>query len=358
MGIKKIFLTILVLALLFNCAYSKEISLDEKIGQMILIGFDGTSAASIENSGLSKQIRDGRIGGIMALGKNIVNHEQFKHMIQKVKAIKTKYPLLIAVDQEGGKVARFSESKGFDVFPSAKNIATSKTTKEAAMIYAKMAKMINENEVNLNFGPVVDLNINPLSPAIGKMERSYGKKPETVIKYAQTFVDAHRENRILTCLKHFPGHGSASFDSHKGFTDISDTWSKTELIPYEDFIRTNDVDMIMSSHVFDSNVDDQYPASLSKMWIQGILRDNLGYDGVVITDDLQMGAIAKSFSMEEAIIAAINSGTDILLFSGYEKSTPSTIVASVKRAVKEGSISRDRIEESFDRIQILKKKIP
>ena len=186
----------------------------------------------------------------------------------------------------------------------------------------KMAQWLYATGINNNLAPVVDLDINPLSPAIGYYERSFSMDPVVVIDHAQWFISEFSNYNIITTLKHFPGHGSAEEDSHLGFTDITDTWTDKELLPYRHLIVNDYDDIIMVGHLYNAHIDSVYPASLSFKTIQGLLRDSLGFNGVVVSDEMLMGAITNNYSFDEAIELAINAGTDMLLYryntrSGY-----------------------------------------
>ena len=189
--------------------------------------------------------------------------------------------------------------------------------------------------------------------------RSFGKDPILVAKYASSFIDAMHKNGVLTSLKHFPGHGSSVGDTHKGFVDVSTLWKNTELKPYQ--LLKDKADSIMVAHVFNKRIDATYPATLSHATITGLLRKKIGYKGVVITDDLQMGAIAQKYSLKNTLQLAINAGNDILLIGNQMnvKSTKSTkvLVDTIQSLIKEGKIKTSQIEKSYKRIQILKKKL-
>lgn len=326
-----------------------QVTLEEKIGQMIMIGFEGTNF-SRKKSDLLKQIESGKIGGVLILSRNIVDRRQIIHLVKQIRDVKTKYPLLNAIDQEGGMIGRLNSSNGFRDFSSSKEIAKTKSPQEAFILYVKMAKMLKSMGINLNLAPVVDLDY-PDSSIISKKERSFSVNPDVVIKYSKEFISAHRKEGLLTAIKHYPGHGSAKGDTHLGFSDVTSVWSEIELAPYQELIKAGLVDMVMTAHIYNSKVDAEYPASLSETYINHKLRKELGFKGVVITDDLKMGAV-KSYNLEELVVKAINAGNDILLFSLED---PVSIKDVILKAVKEGKIEENRIDESFQRIIKLKK---
>jgi len=220
-----------------------------------------------------------------------------------------------------------------------------------------MARQIAETGLNLNLGPVVDVNINRASPAIGQLNRSFSRDPGKVYTYASLFIDAHHQAGVLTALKHYPGHGSSREDTHNDLTDITYTWRSSEQVPFRRLIDSTRADIIMAGHLFDRNIDPNHPASLSKNHIQNTLRKELGFHGVVLTDDLQMGAIIKRYTLEDMIIAAIQAGCDILQFSdpqSLDPDLPSRFSDIVLAAIEDGRLSVDRIHESYARIAHLK----
>ena len=284
--------------------------------------------------------------------KNISSSAQLQTLTSKLKAYSNK-PLIISVDQEGGKVARLKPAYGFAKIPSAMEV--SKLSKdEAKDIYTKQSKMLSSAGINTNFAPVVDLSVNEKNKVIYKLERSFGSSSKNVSNYAKILMDTQQAEGVKSVLKHFPGHGSSLSDSHKGFVDVSNTWSKKELEPYQTLIDSNDVEMIMTAHVFNSKLDKNYPATLSYNVNTKLLRDEMNYNGVVISDDLQMKAISKHYTLEQSVTLAINSGVDILLFGNQlAHNDVNEIVDVIFTQVKNGSISYERIEESNKRIELL-----
>jgi beta-N-acetylhexosaminidase len=337
-----------------------RIQLEHEIGQMLMVGIRGTQLDMELMAQTQQQVSDGEIGGIIFFKHNIKNKSQLKNFINEIQNLSPTLPLFMAVDEEGGKVRRLRKSQGFNEFPSAAYVGNNLSLEEAREIYLGMADQIHTAGLNLNLGPVVDVNTNPSSPAIGKLKRSFSSDPETVYNYSKAFVDAHHEASVLTTLKHYPGHGSSREDTHNDLTDITHSWNDQEQIPFKRLIESSSVDMIMAGHLFNHDLDAKYPASLSYAHIQKNLRDKLGFQGVVITDDLQMGAIIKRFSLDEIIIAAVNSGSDILQFSDpldLDDDLPAHIREVILQAIAEGEIDADRIHESYERISSLKDKL-
>jgi len=263
------------------------------------------------------------------------------------------------VDQEGGKVQRLKSKYGFyGKFPKASD-AIKMPREKMLDIYTSMAKELKSVGINYDLAPVVDLDINPNNYVIHKLGRSFGKSPSVVSMYASEFISAMHRYGVLTSLKHFPGHGSSLGDTHKGFVDVTNLWSEVELEPYKKL--KDRADTVMVAHVFNRHLDSKYPATLSANVVNGLLRDKIGFDGVVITDDLQMGAIKSKYSLSKTISLAINAGDDILLFGNQltPKKTVSikTLIAVTKKLIKDGKIQKSTIDKSYDRIQKLKAKL-
>ncbi|MBU1176546.1 MAG: glycoside hydrolase family 3 protein [Alphaproteobacteria bacterium] len=340
-------------------AQSADAVLDDMAGQMILVGFAGDSVA--DTRALADMIGEGRLGGIMYLKPNVADLDTVKRMNAAFVAARPDLPPFIALDQEGGSVERLTKAVGFAEIPSAGEVARNTDALGAEAIYLRMARSLKSYGFNLNFGPVVDLALNPDNPVIAKYGRAFGADPDDVVRYAEAFVGAHRQAGILTALKHFPGHGSSAADSHEGFVDITGTLEAKELDPFRRMISRGEADMVMVAHLYHAKfgVDpvSQQPASLNPSWIEGTLRDQLGFDGVVITDDLEMGAIRKRFTLEQSVLAAVRAGVDILLFSntadprlGLADEVRGILVAEAER----DPAFRDRIVESHARIVALK----
>jgi len=295
-----------------------EVSLEQKIGQMLMIGFHGTSAPI--SSQICKDIKKYHVGAVILFDynpvdktkpKNIATKIQLKKLTTQLQACASDGKLLIAVDQEGGRVQRLKSKYGFyGKFPKASDVIKMDQT-QIKNTYIKMSKELKSVGINYDLAPVVDLDINMKNHVIHGLGRSFGKDPKIVAKYASTFIDAMHSHGVLTSLKHFPGHGSSVGDTHKGFVDVTNLWKEVELEPYK--LLNKKADTVMVAHVFNKKLDAIYPASLSYKTITKMLRWKLGYHGVVITDDLQMGAISKKYGLKNTLKLAINAGDDILL---------------------------------------------
>ena len=229
--------------------------------------------------------------------------------------------IIIAVDQEGGKVQRLSAKNGFQDFKSAYEVAQM-SLEEAYLHYVQMAQILHAHGINLNFGPCVDFH-DEHCPVIGKYLRSYGETSTKITSYARAFIEAHQQYNIATCLKHFPGHGFSRQDSHKGLVDITDfAKPDIELGPY--LALADQVEYIMTAHVVNRNIDPLLPATLSDKYINPILRHEINFKGKIVTDDIVMGAILDNFSLEEACLRAIKAGADHIILSFHPLAMGST----------------------------------
>lgn len=337
-------------------------SLEAMIGQMLVFGFHGARPDQEGPRTIARQLASGKIGGVMFLDANLATPEGARRLVDFLREAgeKAPRPPFFLLDQEGGEVQRLGPPAGVKAWPSARSLAAG-PLKTARQQYAEMAAVLDEWGFNVNLGPVVDLHLNPANPIIGAKGRSFSADPEQVIAYARAFIEAHRERGLLTALKHFPGHGSSRTDSHLGFTDISGTWRETELAPYRALIREGYADMVMVGHLhLDRFEEEGTPASLSQRVVEGLLREELGYNGVVISDDMEMGAIAGRYPADEAAIRAIRAGVDLLIVSNTvtaDPGLPETYIAAIAEAARDDPDLRARIEQSWRRILALKQRL-
>lgn len=338
-------------------------TLAEMAGQMILVGFQGSSFADPAIKALRKQVADGRIGGVMYLKHNISTLDGVVAINSGLNGAGAALPPFIAIDQEGGSIERLTRDVGFREIQSAADIGRGQTPESARRIYTSMARDLAELGFNLNLGPVADLNVNPNNPIIARYGRSFGRDAGVVAQFSAAFILAHHRAGVMTALKHFPGHGSSSTDSHKGFVDVSDSWQAEELEPYRTLVQTGGVDMVMVGHLFHEKFlgegQEQLPASLSPVWITGVLRQQLGHNGVVISDDMEMSAIRTHYGFKDAILRAVRAGTDILLFSNtanYRIGLPDEVLSILVTEARADPAFKQLIEASYARILALKQK--
>ncbi len=318
--------------------------IDDRLSSLFIIGFEGKEVPPK----LCDYLTHHPLGGVILFSKNISSPKQLQSLTADLRSC-AKYPLLIGVDDEGGLVQRLSRKNGFDSFPKPSEVAKGSIS-EAGKIYKKMAKMLHTNGINLNFAPSVDLAINPHNKIIVGYGRSFGADPKKVIAYANIFVQRMQEEGVIPVLKHFPGHGSSRGDSHKGFVDVSQSWKREELEP---FLKI-EAPMIMSAHLYNRRLDRKNIATLSKPTLD-LLRKG-GFEGVIVSDDMQMGAIIKHYPLKDALAKALMSGVDILLV-GNQLSHPLSIqqlVAMMRKAYQDGEISIERIKAANAKIEKMK----
>lgn len=338
-------------------------NLNHKIGQMLMVGFRG---AEIEQDHfIVRDIRQYHLGGVILFdydvltrqsGRNISSPTQLKDLIASLQRAAPR-PLLVAVDQEGGQVARLKPERGFAASCSHSALGRLDDLPRTYTEGAAIAAQLNRVGINVNFAPVVDLCSNPDNPVIARLERCFSDQADKVVHHAQEFVRAHNAHGVTAVIKHFPGHGSSQDDSHLGFVDVSDSWTRAELQPYARLIGEGQVAAVMTAHVFNATLDPEHPATLSRSTITGLLRGHLGFDGVVLSDDLQMKAITEYYGLKEAVRLAINAGVDVLLFGNnleYDPDIVPKVVGIIRELVAAGEISEQQIDESWRRILRLK----
>ncbi|MFT3951053.1 MAG: glycoside hydrolase family 3 protein [Oscillospiraceae bacterium] len=343
-------------------------TLEEKVGQLFIVRpesvdttlspdqtHDATLYGDTELTGkMKKTMGDYPIGGIALFGKNIASPSQLTKLIGDFQAA-SGTPLFVAVDEEGGSVSRIANSSGFDVtqFPSMQEIGATGDTNKARNVGAVIGAYLKDYGFNLDFAPVSDVNTNPDNIVIGK--RAFGSDPSRVAEMVSAEIGGLHDSGVMSCVKHFPGHGDTKGDTHQGFVSIAKTWDqlkKCELIPFEKAIASQ-TDLVMVAHITASNISaDGLPASLSHTLVTEKLRGELGFNGVVITDAMEMGAISKTYSAADGAIKAIEAGVDIVLM-------PQDFMQAfdgVYNAVLDGTLSESRIDESVLRILNLKEK--
>ena len=340
-------------------------SLSIKVGQMLMIGFRGLTVADAPE--IAADIERRRIGGVVLFDydvpsrsttRNISNPAQLSRLtceLQKLSHI----PLLIAIDQEGGRVNRLKAARGFPASVSAAYLGRLNNPDSTRAAAFQSARTLKAMHIGMNLAPVADINSNPDNPVIGKVERSFSADPSVVTRNIRLTCDAYRDEGIIPTLKHFPGHGSSTTDTHLDFTDITASWSERELEPYRAMIASGYRDAIMTAHVFNGNLDPLYPATLSKSTLDGLLRVQLGFTGVIVSDDMQMNAIADHYGLETAIQLAIEAGVDILLFgnnTAYDPAIASKATAIIKSLLTRKVITPERLDRSYRRIMELKQR--
>ena len=349
---KRVFLTLIITSTISIAQVSNK-----EIANMFIVGFYAKN-----NKEIKSDICNKGLGGVILFQKSPVKRGAYKNFYDAASLKQLTNYLkkcgakpLIAVDQEGGVVQRVKVKYRY---PSAAKVATL-GLKRADNIYTNMAYELKSLGVNLNLAPVADLALNPKNRVIVKWGRSYGSDVKSVVNYNRVFINAMHKYNIATSLKHFPGHGSSLGDTHKGFVDVTKLWQKVELEPYK-YLK-NLSDTVMVAHIFNRRLDSKYPASLSKKIVNGILRKEIGFSKVVISDDMQMGAIKKYYGLKQSIKLAINAGVDILLFANQVHPnrvvTIDKLIAITRELLNEGKISESSIKDANIRINNLKNRL-
>ena len=352
-----------------------EYTLEENIGMMLLVGFRGTELDYNKNIEIISALRDYHVGSVILFdydvptgtrGRNIKDAEQLRMLCKQLRSFATVDNLLIGIDQEGGYVSRLSTKYGFPKIPSAQKCAAKGA--DTVRYYADLTgQMLQEIGINLDFAPVADVNVNPRCPVIGGIERSFSSDPAVVRRCCLIWANELLNHNVISCFKHFPGHGSATGDTHKGLVDVTDTWQRCELDPYrmtkensyythgDPVLEYTIPGMVMTAHVVNRKLDpSELPASLSPK-ITSYLRDTLGYDGIIVTDDLAMGAIVQQYSFEKAVRMAVLAGADLLCLSNnggtYDVNMVPRAVKVIKQMVADGEVTEERIRQSADRVR-------
>lgn len=365
---------------LVSCGGGNEpppLTLAQKVGQMVMMGVDGTT---VDDPGVREalaQVRAGQLGGVILYRYNITGPAQVTALNAALaQANPLPWPLLLALDQEGGLVQRLTAAKGFADTPSHEEVAATQTPEQARQSYTSMARMVADVGFNFNFGPVVDLRGDPadpehkaVSPVIGQLKRSFSDDPARVVSYASQFILAHRDAGVLTSLKHYPGHGLATGDTHLGLVDVTATAQPVEQWPFQQLVRQGLADAVMTAHLVNRNIDPLWPVTLSQAYIGPQLRSRDGFDGVVVADDLHMGAIQQQHSPREAVVRAILAGNDLLIFSNNPaaaKNVPDFkprydmgryVADLAMEAIARGELSPAHIDAAWQRLVLLRSRL-
>jgi len=340
-----------------------SLSLKTMIGQMIFTGIGNISYLP-DDADILLEIKKGIVGGLILFEKNINEQSPGKQLRRTIKLLQSnsEIPLFIAIDEEGGKVNRLKSKYGFPETVEAAYLGKLDNLDSTFEYAFQTAQLLDSLGFNVNFAPVVDVAINPDNPVIAMVGRSFSADPKEVTLHAKMVIEAHRKNGVLTVLKHFPGHGSSHSDTHLGIADVTDYWQFSELLPYKILLDSGLVDAIMTAHIVNAHLDpDQFPATLSPIIINNILRSFLNYDGVVFSDDMQMQAISEQYGFEQSIKMAIDAGVDVLMFANNvpdnKLRTATQIHQIIMDLVNSGVITRERINVSYKRIMKLKTKL-
>jgi beta-N-acetylhexosaminidase len=316
---------------------------------MLLVGYRGATLGA--SSDMARAVRDDGIGGVILFDRNIRSPKQLLALTSALRDAAGDRTLLIAVDQEGGAVARLDPANGFPQTPSEAELGAG-TASNARRVGAATGSTLRQVGVNLNLAPVVDVNVNPANPSIGALGRSFSADADVVIEMASNVIVGLHGAGVMATLKHFPGLGSATGDTDHEFVDVSATWTRTELRPFSQLVADDLPDAVMVANAVNGQLDPDNPSTLSAPTV-AVLREQLGWDGVVVTDDLQAGALRDGYDRADIVRLAVGAGNDLLLFANtqlYEANIASTTIDAIVRLVEDGTVSESQIDASVARI--------
>lgn len=349
------------------------LTLRHKIAQMLIMGFKGDKVA--QQGMVGSWLKKDGLGGVILFdkdlasgkhGNNLRTTKQIKTLTQKLYQYAdegplggSQNPLLIAIDYEGGAVDRLAHVPNCPkTIPAYQQAMLSREAFVNEV--TTMAHTLKSLGFNLNFAPVIDLNLNEKTGVIGALNRSFSADPKVVVQAARLFVDVFNKQGIVCTYKHFPGHGSALEDTHLYPVDVTDTFQPIELEPYNVLLQQkNDLAMVMTAHVMNRQLDESgLPATLSTSMLSHLLRQQIGFDGVIVSDDLQMRAVSEQYSLNELLTLTINAGADMLIFGNqWGAITAPEVIDAIEQLIYQGKIPIKKIEQSFDRISQLKKRV-
>jgi beta-N-acetylhexosaminidase len=337
---------------------------EPRLGELLLVGFHGTGVE--DNADVERLLCRVRVGGVVLFARNIVDAEQVgrltRALTERARAC-TGRALLIAVDAEGGRVMRLGPGAGYAATLSHQDLGDANDLAQTELEARRIGTMLREAGINWNLAPVVDVGYNPANPVIVGVGRSFGADPAQVTAQARAYITGMRAAGLLTALKHFPGHGSSVADSHHGFVDVTHTANpEVELAPYRMLLAEDAVDSVMTAHVFNRTLDRRYPATLSTATISGLLRRDLGWRGVVVSDDMRMGAIEQYYGLAEAAVRAVRAGVDVVLIADDRlpggQAASDLALDALRKAVRRGKLRVERVAESLARIEGLRARLP
>ena len=317
------------------------------LGQLFITGFNGLELSEETSSFLSQA----NIGGVILFTANYESAAQVAELANQVQECRTELPLWVSVDYEGGKVQRFK--KPFTKIPDAATLAATDSPKLAFELSELIARELKAVGINVNFAPVADINTNSKNPVIGS--RSYGNNEEIVSKMVSAMVRGHCTQGVQPCVKHFPGHGDTATDSHYSLPKINvplETLLEREVKPFVKAIKSR-CSMVMTGHILNPHIDPEFPATLSVKTLRELLRKQLRYSRVIVTDDMEMKAITDNFGAEDAPRLAIEAGCDLLVYR-TEAAARHAYEACLK-ALETGKLAPEIVFEAEARLKSLKK---
>ncbi|HEV8472294.1 MAG TPA: glycoside hydrolase family 3 N-terminal domain-containing protein [Methylomirabilota bacterium] len=358
----------IALVVLAGCATARPsrdrfAALAPRLGELLMAGFRGTELQ--DNPELDRLLCETRVGGVLLFARNIVDEAQTARLTRAMAARARECAgrvLLVAVDAEGGRVMRLGPGAGWTATLSHQDLGQANDLAQTELEARRIGGMLRAVGINWNLAPVVDVGYNPANPVIVGAGRSFGANPLAVTAQARAYVAGMHAAGVLTALKHFPGHGSSVGDSHEGFVDVSDTARPdVELVPYRLLLTEGVVDAVMTAHVYNRHLDWWAPATLSRRTIERVLRHDLGWRGVVVSDDMRMGAIEQHYGLGDAAVRSLRAGVDLVLVADDRladgRSGAAAALAAIRTAVRRGRLPAARAEEALGRIDALRARI-
>jgi beta-N-acetylhexosaminidase len=335
-----------------------------RLGDLLLVGFHGTAGEG--DADVERLLCDTRAGGALLFARNVVDAEQVGRLtgwLQARARACAGRPVIVAVDAEGGRVMRLGPRAGYTATLSHQDLGDGGDLTVTELEARRIGGLLRAAGIAWNLAPVVDVGYNPANPVIVGTGRAFGADPARVTAHARAYLTGMHAAGVLTALKHFPGHGSSFDDSHLGFVDVSDTARpELELAPYRALMAEGVVDSVMTAHVFNRRLDRRNPATLSRATIGELLRKRLGWTGVVVSDDLRMGAIEQHYGLDEAVVLALRAGVDVLLIADDRlpegRSAAALARDAIRRALQSGRLAPETVEGALARLDTLRARLP
>ena len=315
------------------------------IGQLLIGSLPGTTIP-VEMRALAREFG---LGGLIFFTRNVEEPEQVSELSHDVQSLAGEMPLWVSVDQEGGRVARLKAP--FTEWPPMATLGRSGDVTLARRFAAALAAELRAVGITLDYAPVLDILTNPTNPVIG--DRALAETADEVARLGVAVIQGLQETGVAACGKHFPGHGDTAVDSHLELPLVEhppDRIRRVECVPFAAAIRA-EVAFIMTAHVFVPSLDDEVPSTLSPRIVQGLLREEMGYGGVIVSDDLEMKAIAKTYAVPDAAVRAVVAGCDALLICSGDVELQATTLETLVHAVEDGRISRRRLDDTLGRLR-------
>ncbi|GAA1889994.1 glycoside hydrolase family 3 protein [Asanoa iriomotensis] len=340
---------------------SDEAALRRKIASLLVVGFRGETVNS--NDWIVKAIQNG-LGGVILFDKELAtngprNISSPAQVTALVKSLKQASPgrLIVSIDQEGGQVARLNPSNGFPATQSEAEIGAQNSPATTRAWAQEIVNSLTSIGANLNYAPVVDLNLNPDNPAIGQLGRSFSSNVGVVVTNATEEIQVHRAGKVKTSLKHFPGLGTATANTDFDVVDVTNTWRREELQPFQQLIANGSADSVLVAHLLNRQLDPSRPASLSRAVVTDLLRGQLGWQGPIVSDDMQAAAITRQYGRDQSVALGLEAGLDLLVFANQQVYDPNIVdetLDNVVNLVRDGRLTEAQIDQAVARVDTLR----